>query len=87
MTAQAHETVTSRRTEGRRRPSATAADTVAFTVRFSSAEDAEHLQARMAMRTAGQLKRLPDKSEVTRVMWQLLGEDPELQRRVLDRLD
>jgi hypothetical protein len=77
---------TSRRTERRPRPSPTAQDTVAFTVRFSGDEDAAHLQTRMAMRTVGRLKRLPDKSEVTRTLWEILGDDPELQQRVLDRL-
>jgi Arc/MetJ-type ribon-helix-helix transcriptional regulator len=40
----------------------------------------------MALKRAGRLKRLPDKSEVIRAALQLIEEDPELQQRVLGRL-
>lgn len=68
------------------RPSATADTTVAFTIRFSTDQVDAHLQLLMDLKRAGRLKRLPDKSEVIRIALQLLGEDPELQKRILDRL-
>ena len=68
------------------RPSASAETTVSFTVRFSTDEADAHLQLLMALKRAGRLKRLPDKSEVIRAALQLIEEDPELQQRVLGRL-
>lgn len=71
---------------GRQRPSATAPDTVSSTMRWTREQDRANLQTRIAMQETGSLRRLPDQSEIDRVLWELLGEDAELQRRVLDVL-
>jgi hypothetical protein len=82
-TARRSEAVTPRRREGR--PSATAETTIATTVRLSVDESYAQRALLLDMARRARIKQL-DRSEVDRVLWRLLADDPQLQDRVLAEL-
>jgi len=82
-TARRSEAVTPRRREGR--PVATADTTIATTVRLTVDESYAQRALLLDLARRGRIKQL-DRSEVDRVLWRLLGDDAQLQARVLDAL-